>query len=134
MKIILDTNILVSAFLKPQSNPAKILRLVLQRNLQIVINEHILSEYYEVLKRPKFNFDLDRVQVVIQFIRKIGVNAPALNESFSLPDSSDEPFLEAALATRADVLITGNKRHFPVKSCKGQKIVSPKEFLDMIHE
>lgn len=61
--------------LKP---PAKILRLVLQRNLQIVVNEHILSEYYEVLKRPKFNFDLDKVQVVTQFIRKIGVKAPAL--------------------------------------------------------
>lgn len=133
MKIVLDTNVLVSAFLKPQSDPAKILRLILQRNFQIVINEHILSEYYEVLKRPKFSLDPSYVQVILQFIRKIGVNAPALRESFSLPDSGDIPFLEAAMATRADALITGNNRHFPDKFCKGQKVVTPTEFLSMVH-
>ena len=134
MKIVLDTNVLVSAFLKPQSDPSKILRLILQRNIQIVVNEHILSEYYEVLKRPKFSLNHGKIQVVLQFIRKTGVNAPALGELFSLPDSSDEPFLEAALATKADAIITGNKRHFPVKLCKGQKVVSPKDFLSIMYE
>lgn len=128
----MDTNVLVSAFLKPRSDSARILRLILQRDLQIVVNEYILSEYHEVLKRPKFSLNFDEVQVVLQFIRKISINAPVMNESFSLPDRGDIPFLEAALVTRADALITGNRKHFPAKFCKRQKIVTPKEFLNML--
>ena len=62
-------------------------------------------------------------------MRLKGIKAPALPLSFQLPDSKDEPFLEAALATKTDALITGNKRHFPKKACKGQKVLTPKEFL-----
>ena len=60
MKVVLDTNVLVSAFLKPRSNPARILRLVLQGDIQIVINEHIMAEYREVLFRPKFDLNLNK--------------------------------------------------------------------------
>jgi len=134
LKIVLDTNILVSAFLKPQSNPATILRLILQGNLSIVVNESILAEYYEVLARPKFDLNFNKVNIIFEFIRTRGIKAPTLAESFSLPDSSDVPFLEAALATQADALITGNKKHFPTKSCKGQKVVSPREFISELGE
>ena len=132
MKIVLDTNILVFAFLKPRSKPARILRLVLQGDIEIIINEPILEEYLEVLKRPKFDLNLENVQTILEVIRSKGINAPYLTESFDLPDSSDEPFLEAALASTADVLITGNKKHFPKKSCKGQRVVTPAEFLNAL--
>lgn len=129
MKIVLDTNVLVSAFIKPQSNAAKILRLVLQGDVHIIVNEYILTEYYEVLARPKFDLKFDKVQTILELIRSKSIKAPALAKSFHLPDCSDEPFLEAALAGHAHVLITGNKKHFPKKSCKGQKVVTPQEFL-----
>ena len=129
LKIILDTNVIVSGLLKPRSSPGRILRLVLQGDVHIIVNEHILAEYLEVLGRPKFDLDQDKVQTVLELIRSKGIKASALAESFHLPDSSDEPFLEAALAGSADVLITGNKKHFPKKACKGQKVVNPKEFL-----
>ena len=132
MKIVLDTNVLVSALLKSRSKPARILRLVIQGNIEIIINEYILAEYLEVLKRPKFDLDMDSVQTIIDSIRLKGIKAAAIPASFQLPDSSDEPFLEAALAAGADVLITGNKRHFPEKATKGQKIVNPDEFLSLL--
>lgn len=132
MKIVLDTNVLVSAFLKPRSKPARIIRLVLQGDIEIVANESILAEYLDVLKRPKFDLNPDKVQTILQIIRSKGINAPALAESFDLPDSSDEPFLEAALSAGADVIITGNKKHFPQKACKGQKVVNPTEFLQLL--
>lgn len=134
MKIVLDTNILISAFLKPQSNSARILRLILQGNLSIVVNEYILADYYEVLARPKFDLSFDKVNIVAEFIRTRGIKALALAESFSLPDRSDVPFLEAALATRADALITGNKKHFPSKSCKGRTVISTREFISELGE
>jgi putative PIN family toxin of toxin-antitoxin system len=125
----MDTNVLVSAFLKPRSAPARILRLLIQGDLEIVINQDIVSEYSEVLARPKFELDQERIRIVLDLIRSTGISAPSLPQSFHLPDPSDEPFLEAALACRADVLITGNKKHFPKRSCKGVKIASPTEFL-----
>ena len=121
MKIVLDTNVLVSALLESRSKPARILHLVIQGDIEIIINEYILAEYLEVLKRPKFDLDIDRVQTLIDFIRSKGIKAAAIPASFHLPDSSDEPFLEAALAAEADALITGNKRHFPKKATKGQR-------------
>ncbi|MFH1075392.1 MAG: putative toxin-antitoxin system toxin component, PIN family [Pseudomonadota bacterium] len=129
MRVVLDTNVLVSALLKPHGNPAKILRLILQGDIEIVTNEHIFTEYIDVLRRPRFSLNMDNVQVVMDYLRSVGINAPTLCESFSLPDIDDEPFLEAALSGKAEVLITGNKRHFPKSACKKQKVLSPSEFL-----
>jgi putative PIN family toxin of toxin-antitoxin system len=130
LQIVLDTNVLVSAFLNPASTSARILRLVIQGDISIVVNEPILTEYYEVLKRPKFELNPEGVQIVLDYIRSIGIHAPTLAKSISLPDRGDEPFLEAALATQAYALVTGNIRHFPKKHCKGQKIMMPRDFLD----
>jgi len=128
----MDTNVLVSAFLKPQSNPAKILRLILQGNINIVINAYILLEYYEVLTRPKFDINPEDIRITLSLFREKGINALPSDESFHLPDSDDEPFLEAALVTCADAIVTGNKRHFPENLCKGQVVMSPREFLEHI--
>ncbi|MFC1811511.1 putative toxin-antitoxin system toxin component, PIN family [Thermodesulfobacteriota bacterium] len=132
MRIVLDTNVLVSALLKPRSKPARILRLVIQGDIQVIVSEYILAEYLEVLKRPKFDLNPDKVQTILEFLRSKGIKATAIPESFQLPNSSDEPFLEAALSVGADALITGNKRHFPKKASKGQKIVNPDEFLRLL--
>ena len=102
---------------------------MLQGNIQIIINEPILAEYFEVLTRPKFALKRENIQIVLEVFRSKGTHAPALPESFQLPDKGDEPFLEAALSAKADVLITGNKKHYPKKLSKGQKVVSPGEFL-----
>ncbi|MFP4349963.1 MAG: putative toxin-antitoxin system toxin component, PIN family [Desulfococcaceae bacterium] len=130
MRVVLDTNVLVSAFLKPLSKPAKILRLILQGNLEIIINEPIIYEYQEVLTRPKLQLDPFRVQTTLSVIRLTGIRAPALAKTFKLPDENDIPFLEAAVAADADVLITGNSRHFPEALCAGQVVMTPSNFLE----
>jgi len=132
LKVVLDTNVIVSAFLKPRSKPARILRLVLQGDLFIICNEHILAEYLEVLKRPKFELNQRRVQTILDFIRSRGIHAPALPYPLNLPHGDDEPFLEAALATGVDALVTGNIRHFPEKACMGITVLPPAEFLQML--
>jgi len=129
VRVVLDTNVIVSAFLKPQSKPARILRLILQGEVRIIINEPILSEYYQVLSRPKFGLDRRDIQFFLDFFRAKGTVAPAVPELFHLPDPDDEIFLEAALGAKADVLITGNKKHFPKGLTKGLRILNPDEFL-----
>ena len=108
---------------------ARILTLILQGQIQIVTNEPILTEYQEVLKRPKFALEWDGIELILAFFRLKAFQAPAVPESFHLPDSAVEIFLEAALGADADALTTGNKKHYPVKLCKGQKVLTSDEFL-----
>ncbi len=61
-----------------------------------------------------------------------GLSVAAAPLKFRLPDPYDEPFLEVALAAKAEVLITGNKRHFPKKASGGVRILSPAEFLELL--
>jgi putative PIN family toxin of toxin-antitoxin system len=121
--------VVISAFLKPGGKPSRVLRLILQGDLEIVINEQILAEYSEVASRPVFQLDTDKVQIVLDYLGSSAIRAPSLPIRPTLPDPGDEPFLEAALSTKADFLITGNKKHYPARSCKGVTVVTPAEFL-----
>lgn len=129
MKIVLDTNVVVSAFLNPYGKPARILRLVLQGDIELIVDERILNEYETVLLRPIFKLPRKEVLNVIEVLRSISTYAPAYNGHINLPDEGDEPFLEAAQSAKADAIVTGNKRHFPSDRCKGVRVFSPEDFL-----
>ncbi len=129
MRIVLDTNVLMAAFLRPHSTPAMILRLILQGEIELVTNAQILDEYEEVLLRPKFKLNKEKVRTVLDFILMKSLLAPALIHKVKLPDRDDEPFLEVALGSKADAIVTDNKKHYPPKACKGIKILTPHEFL-----
>jgi putative PIN family toxin of toxin-antitoxin system len=129
LRVVLDTNVVISSFLKPTGNPSRILRLILQGDLQIAINEQILAEYTEVASRPVFQLDRDKTEIVLGYLRSRAIQAPCLPVVPKLPDPSDEALLEAALSTNADFLITGNKKHYPARACKHVTVVTPAEFL-----
>ena len=73
MKIVLDTNVLVSGLLQSQGNPAQVLSLVLAGAVQICHDERILAEYKEVLARPRFKFEPKRIREVLAKIQADGV-------------------------------------------------------------
>ena len=129
MIIVVDTNVIISSFLKPFSDTGKILRLILDNKLEIAIDLRILIEYEEVLKRQEFKFDDNKIDLVISFLRRNGTFINAMPLENSLPDEDDEPFLEVAISAKADFLIAGNNKHFPQKLCKNIKVVNPSEFL-----
>lgn len=130
MKIVLDTNVLVSALLTPSGAPARILDLIVSRQFVLLVDDRILLEYGEVLKRPKFRFEENQVEELIFYFDRIGEHVAAAPLSFSIPDRGDLPFLEVAVAGKADVLITGNKKDFGVPpQIQELKILSPGEFL-----
>jgi putative PIN family toxin of toxin-antitoxin system len=132
LRVVVDTNVVISSFLKPGGKPSRILRLILQGDLEIVINEQILAEYSEVASRPIFQLDRDKVQIVLDALGSSAIRAPSLSIRPGLPDPGDEPFIEAALSTKADFLITGNKKHYPARSCKDVTVVTPAEFLQKL--
>lgn len=129
MKIVLDTNVLVAGLLSPFGPCGKIVRMVSSGELTLALDARILTEYREVLARPKFRLELGKVTAILDFIEYHGVIVPASPLKYPLPDPDDEPFLEVAVSGRATCLVTGNSAHFPVESCRETMVFSPREFL-----
>ncbi|MBO7570885.1 MAG: putative toxin-antitoxin system toxin component, PIN family [Bacteroidales bacterium] len=130
---VIDTNVIVSALISSndKSNPAVIVRTVLQGKIIPVYNDEILSEYTEVLSRDKFHIQKSDIDLVISHIIKIGLKVErkeAVGEIF--PDPKDVVFYEVALSKEDSYLVTGNIKHFP----KVDFVVTPAEMLAIINE
>jgi putative PIN family toxin of toxin-antitoxin system len=130
MKIVLDTNVLVSGLLQPFGPSGQIVRLVASGDLTLCHDPRVLAEYKEVLLREKFGFDPERIKILLEQIRADGIPVAARPLAVKLPDSDDEPFLEVALAGEAQCLVTGNAKHYPDKARSGVEVLSPRSFLD----
>ena len=131
MKIVLDTNILVSGLLQPLGNPAQVLSLALAGAVQVCHDERILAEYTEVLARPRFKFDPKRVREVLTKLEVDGLAVESAGrQNLHLPDLDDEPFLAVALAGSSDFLVTGNLGDYPPDKRRGCAVVSPAKFME----
>ena len=132
MKIVLDTNVLVSGILSPNGPPAAVLRALLTERVTLCFDERIVSEYRDVLTRTKFAFDRELVEELIGFLESAGSPTLATPLAVTLPDPWDQMFVEVAVSSNADCLVTGNLRHFPENARAGVRVVSPREFLDVL--
>lgn len=131
MKIVLDTNVLVSGLLQPFGPPGQIVRLVASGELVLYHDPRILAEYREVLLRDKFGFDPERAGILLEEIRAGGIPVAARPLAIRLPDSEDEPFLEVALAGGAQCLVTGNVKHYPAEARSGVEVLAPRSFIEL---
>ena len=130
MKVVVDTNVLVSGLLSPYHAPAHVVRMIAANELQLCYDARIITEYRQVLRRLLFRFDPQQIEALLQHIRFFGITASPNPLPFRLPDPSDEPFLETAIAEKVEFLITGNVKHFVHKHDTKVKVVSPREFIE----
>ena len=129
MKIVLDTNVLVSGLLSPFGPPGEIVRMAAAKSLQLCYDARIVSEYRSVLKRAKFKLDQDNVAILLDQIEACGELVVAEPLEKELLDKGDEPFIEVAIASEAEYLVTGNIKHYPVKQRNNVRVITPSEFL-----
>ena len=129
MRIVLDTNVLVSGLLSPYGPPGIIVDLVLNGDLTLCYDLRILQEYEDVLLRPTFSFPPARVREVIEFAKSFGSSITAGPLVEVSPDPDDAAFMEVAVAAEVNYLINGNIRHFPFRIAGAVRIASPVEFL-----
>jgi len=135
MKIVLDTNVVVSGLINSQGTPAQVLAMVLAGAVQICHDDQILAEYAEVLARPRFKFDAKQVREVLTKIETDGLPVDATDHpDLNLPDADDESFLAVALAASADFLVTGNLSDYPPDKRRGCRVVSPAAFMSAWHK
>jgi len=130
-RVVIDTNVLISALLTEAGSEATVISLVRSGQVEWWVSEAILAEYHEVIQRPKFSaIRPDRIKGLIQTLHKAVVVVPITKRAIS-PDEPDNRFLECAEAANANFLITGNKKHFP-EDYKNTKVVNARELLERL--
>ena len=128
---VIDTNVIVSALfsISGQSNPATVIRKVIDGTITPIYNEEILREYKEVLNRNKFPFRKDDIDLIINTVQEYGIEISERQISDeNFVDKKDIVFYEVALSKEDSFLVTGNLKHFPKKPF----IVSPAEMVEII--
>jgi putative PIN family toxin of toxin-antitoxin system len=128
-RVVLDTNVLVSALLNSFGAPGRMLDLALAGELTVAYDDRVLAEWRQVLRREKFGFPAGDVEVLLGFVEGEGISTNASPLASALPDQDDLPFLEVAHAAEA-TLITGNARHSPPEKRQGVVVLDPATFLE----
>jgi len=126
MKIVLDTNVLVSGLINIAGIPAQIVNLLLNGQLTILYDSRIFKEYEEVLVRKKFGFKKSIINTIMDYIKNEGEYIAAEPTTRVFRDKDDKMFYEVANTAKALCLVTGNKDHYPKQGI----VKSPKEFIE----
>ena len=131
IRIVIDTNVVVSAMLRAGGLPESVFRLALGREVQVFVSEPVVAEYEEVLRRPRLAIDPEKVTGAMGRIRAVAwLVKPDVAITAAL-DPDDNIFLECAESAQAHFLVTGNVKDFPA-TWMGTRIVTPRQFLEAI--
>lgn len=132
-KLILDTNVIVSALISSSITTKILYELVLTKKVDNYLSEEIVAEYVDVLNRDKFNKFANfktRADVVLNKLREISTFYKSDKKVEVLTDIGDNKFLELAAVSSADYLITGNTLDFTITEFEYTRILTPRDYWD----
>jgi putative PIN family toxin of toxin-antitoxin system len=130
-RVVLDTNVVVSALLKPQGQEDQVLRLALAGRLLLCVSPQVLAEYARVLPRPKFKLQPEEIATALRQLEKAGSLFHPVQTLKISDHEPDNRFYECSDAAQAAFLVTGNLKHFK-KDYHGTKIVNARKLLDLL--
>jgi putative PIN family toxin of toxin-antitoxin system len=133
IRFVLDTNIIVSALLQPLGPPAQVFLLGINHSLQLCVSADVFAEYEEVIHRPRFKRSEATIAGTLRYIRENAIWVRPSNRIRACVDPDNDIFLECAEAAKANYIVTGNLKHFPV-SWPTSRIVTPRWLLDNFAE
>lgn len=128
MRVIVDTNVVVSAILRDRLPEKVLLFLIARPDFEWVASGEILAEYREVLHRPKFALPESVLNKWEERFRSAIAEWPVNIPAVFPRDLKDAKFLACALATEADFLITGDRDFSEARKLGSTKIVSVSQF------
>ncbi len=131
MRVVLDTNVFVSAVLGGR------LRVIVDAwradRFTLVISDAIAREYLDVLKRPKFNLTAREITATTDYLLKTAeFVTPIKAVSAVKDDPTDNKFLEAALAGEVMYVVSGDGHLLNLKAFQGIRIVTAREFIEQL--
>jgi putative PIN family toxin of toxin-antitoxin system len=130
LRLVIDTNVLISAAIKPAGLQRTVLLLAITKPARLYVSRPTLEEYGEVLARPELKIRKGLRQQLLQLIKNHSYSIAPTRRLEVTEDPDDNIFLECADAAKADYLVTGNQRHFP-RFWKKTKVITPREFIGL---
>lgn len=142
IRVVLDTNVFVSALLVPDSPPARILELALQGSLRLIISPAILKEIGSVFQYPRLKKSMkkhrlteEEVADAILKILKVATLTPGEKVvRGASPDPQDDIILSCAVEGQAEFIVSGDQDLIKLEAYEGIKIVTPAGFLKILAE
>lgn len=129
MRVVLDTNVLISAFLFPGGPPELVYRLALEGQIELVTSPALLGEFGRILT-TKFGWAREPAEEAVRQIARIGhVMEPSERVREIKADPADDRVLEAALAGGAEVIVSGDRHLVRLGKWRNVRIVKPTDFL-----
>lgn len=128
MKVVFDTNVLVSALVFPGGRGEAALQRIVEERDELIVSKPILDELLGILAR-KFARDAEQLAHVAVFISELGRTAKPRGKIRILKDDPDNRILECAIAGRADAIVTGDKRLLDLKEYRGVRLLTLREYL-----
>jgi putative PIN family toxin of toxin-antitoxin system len=132
MKIVLDANTFISSFFF-FCNPRIIVERVIARIDELFITKEILDEIEDVIGRPKFHADKDKIHYIINSIEEIGNKITAEKRIINgSRDKSDNKYIECGITADVDYIISGDIHLLELREYDNIKIVTAKNYLEIV--
>ncbi len=137
LKIVIDTNVFISATITEKGKPAQIAKAWREKKLEVIISPEILKEIGQVIFRPRirkisFWTEKERYQFIRDLARICIVTPGSLELKQAVKHTQDHKFLVAAIEGKADYIVSGDRHLRDLGAYKGIKIVSASEFLQIL--
>lgn len=136
MRALYDTTVLASGVVARADPLARVLDAVISGQVELVTSEYILEELRRILEtKPYFTErvpPLDRETYLARIRQAAILVSPQGTVSGVVADPADDPILDAAVTARVDYLVTGDKRLLAVQEYAGVKIVTARDFFDLL--
>ena len=136
-RVVLDTNILVSATLVTRGFPAQIMGAALDRRIGLVVSPFVIAEYLDVLQRPhivrKYPQLAARAEICARYLRtRAKVVEPTVIERIVPEDPKDDAILACAKAAKANYIVSGDEHLLRLRGYRGIQILTPRAFVETV--
>lgn len=137
MRVVLDTNVIVSALLSPTGVPARIVTAWQQERFELLVSESILSEYERALNydrvRTRHRLDATEIAVLIDGFRQFAILVAEIEPLHVVQDDpEDDKFLACAVTGRATYIVSGDTHLRDLELYQGVSILTPNAFLEVL--
>jgi len=140
MRVVVDTNVLISGLFFPDSHPGQVVRGWLSGSYEAVVSFALVTEYVEVILRPKFERfgpEVTRMRTLLQLLTLSNVVVASERTVPAIPpvrDKKDVAVVRCAVQGRADTIVTGDRDLLVLGKVDGVQVLTPQEFLNRLEQ
>lgn len=135
MRVVLDTNVLVSALIT-EGKTAKLLQVLLEKNVELLLSKPILDEFVDVMSRARLReyVGSEEIEKFLELLLCVALIVDVRSNFHVTSDTADNIVLAAAHDGKANYIVSGDRHLLDLKNFKGIKILNPAQMLRRLNQ